>query len=173
MKAGRVHDVIVAADSVAANDDIVIEERSAKELLNTRGGLGEQVAASGTDVWYPAFDVEIAKPMRMVEQHASVKYGKQRKRQNRAARIRSRKRRSRVYLRRFFESVHALQRIGLMFLVNNVIRLGVEDVKTDWKTHTIVVKGKKADPLKVLEKIHKKSHCQIELISPVPKSPAE
>lgn len=50
---------------------------------------------------------------------------------------------------------------------------GVEDVKTDWKTHTIVVKGEKADPLKVLERIQKKSHRQVELLSPVPKSPAE
>ncbi|KAK9071189.1 hypothetical protein SSX86_009757 [Deinandra increscens subsp. villosa] len=43
--------------SVGSGDEIVIEERSAKELLNTRGGLGEQVAASGISVWNPAFDV--------------------------------------------------------------------------------------------------------------------
>ncbi|KVH94014.1 Initiation factor 2B alpha/beta/delta [Cynara cardunculus var. scolymus] len=87
MKAGRVQAVIVGADRVAANgnlalcakhhgvlfyvaapltsidlslssgEEIVIEERSAKELLNTRGGLGEQVGASGIGVWNPAFDV--------------------------------------------------------------------------------------------------------------------
>ncbi|KVH98116.1 Heavy metal-associated domain, HMA [Cynara cardunculus var. scolymus] len=50
---------------------------------------------------------------------------------------------------------------------------GVDDVKTDCKTHTVVVKGEKADPLKVLERIQKKSHRQVELLSPVPKSPAE
>lgn len=43
--------------SLSSGDQIIIEERSAKELLNSRGGLGEQVAASGISVWNPAFDV--------------------------------------------------------------------------------------------------------------------
>ncbi|GMP36972.1 hypothetical protein CsSME_00008892 [Camellia sinensis var. sinensis] len=43
--------------SLSSGQEIVIEERSAKELLNSRGGLGEQVAASGICVWNPAFDV--------------------------------------------------------------------------------------------------------------------
>ncbi|KAL9224200.1 hypothetical protein vseg_000262 [Gypsophila vaccaria] len=43
--------------SLSSGKDIVIEERSPKELLNSRGGLGEQVAASGISVWNPAFDV--------------------------------------------------------------------------------------------------------------------
>ncbi|KAK9149230.1 hypothetical protein Scep_007987 [Stephania cephalantha] len=43
--------------SISSGDQIVIEERSPKELLNSRGGLGEQVAASGISVWNPAFDV--------------------------------------------------------------------------------------------------------------------
>ncbi|KAL6585712.1 G1/S-specific B-type cyclin Cig2 [Orobanche minor] len=43
--------------SLPSGQEIVIEERSAKELLNARGGLGEQVAASGISVWNPAFDV--------------------------------------------------------------------------------------------------------------------
>ncbi|KAI3994853.1 hypothetical protein MKX01_037404 [Papaver californicum] len=43
--------------SLSSGDKIVIEERSANELLNTKGGLGEQVAASGISVWNPAFDV--------------------------------------------------------------------------------------------------------------------
>ncbi|TYJ02343.1 hypothetical protein E1A91_A13G221600v1 [Gossypium mustelinum] len=43
--------------SLSSGQEIVIEERSAKELLHTRGGLGEQVAASGISVWNPAFDV--------------------------------------------------------------------------------------------------------------------
>ncbi|PIA27628.1 hypothetical protein AQUCO_07600058v1 [Aquilegia coerulea] len=43
--------------SLSSGREIVIEERSPKELLNTRGGLGEQVAASGISVWNPAFDV--------------------------------------------------------------------------------------------------------------------
>ncbi|CAK7327247.1 unnamed protein product [Dovyalis caffra] len=37
--------------------EIIIEERSPKELLNSRGGLGEQVAASRIFVWNPTFDV--------------------------------------------------------------------------------------------------------------------
>ncbi|XP_019242324.1 PREDICTED: heavy metal-associated isoprenylated plant protein 7-like [Nicotiana attenuata] len=50
---------------------------------------------------------------------------------------------------------------------------GVEDVITDCKTHKVVVKGEKADPLKVLERVQKKSHRQVELLSPIPKPPAE
>ncbi|CAH9057474.1 unnamed protein product [Cuscuta epithymum] len=48
---------------------------------------------------------------------------------------------------------------------------GVEDVLTDYKTHKVVVKGEKADPLKVLERVQKKSHRQVELLSPIPKPP--
>ncbi|PSS33960.1 Methylthioribose-1-phosphate isomerase [Actinidia chinensis var. chinensis] len=43
--------------SLSSGEEIVIEEMSAKELLHSRGGLGEQVAASGISVWNPAFDV--------------------------------------------------------------------------------------------------------------------
>ncbi|KAJ8534730.1 hypothetical protein K7X08_016458 [Anisodus acutangulus] len=43
--------------SLSSGQQIVIEERSPKELLHTRGGLGEQVATSGISVWNPAFDV--------------------------------------------------------------------------------------------------------------------
>lgn len=43
--------------TLSSGQEIVIEERSAKELLLSRGGLGEQVAASGICVWNPAFDV--------------------------------------------------------------------------------------------------------------------
>ncbi|MBA0731885.1 hypothetical protein Gogos_016008 [Gossypium gossypioides] len=43
--------------SLSSGEEIVIEERSAKELLHSRGGLGDQVAASGILVWNPAFDV--------------------------------------------------------------------------------------------------------------------
>ncbi|CAL1404549.1 unnamed protein product [Linum trigynum] len=43
--------------SLGSGKQIVIEERSPKELLKSRGGLGEQVAASGISVWNPAFDV--------------------------------------------------------------------------------------------------------------------
>ena len=50
---------------------------------------------------------------------------------------------------------------------------GVEDVITDCKTHKVVVKGEKADPLKVQERVQKKSHRQVELLSPIPKPPAE
>ncbi|KAL3374160.1 hypothetical protein AABB24_005895 [Solanum stoloniferum] len=50
---------------------------------------------------------------------------------------------------------------------------GVEDVLTDCKSHKVVVKGEKADPLKVLERVQKKSHRKVELLSPIPKPPAE
>ncbi|CAN1175223.1 Heavy metal-associated isoprenylated plant protein 7 [Linum perenne] len=50
---------------------------------------------------------------------------------------------------------------------------GVEDVITDCKTSKVVVKGEKADPLKVLERIQRKSHRQVELISPIPKPPSD
>ncbi|KAF5777161.1 putative protein kinase RLK-Pelle-CrRLK1L-1 family [Helianthus annuus] len=43
---------------------------------------------------------------------------------------------------------------------------GVEDVVTDCETHTVVVKGEKVDPLKVLERIKMKSHRNVELLSP-------
>ncbi|XP_047312704.1 methylthioribose-1-phosphate isomerase-like [Impatiens glandulifera] len=43
--------------SVKSGEEIVIEERSPKELMNSHGGLGEQIAASGVSVWNPAFDV--------------------------------------------------------------------------------------------------------------------
>lgn len=43
--------------SLLSGEEIVIEERSPKELLHSKGGLGEQVAASGISVWNPAFDV--------------------------------------------------------------------------------------------------------------------
>ncbi|KAH6766547.1 NagB/RpiA/CoA transferase-like superfamily protein [Perilla frutescens var. hirtella] len=43
--------------SISCGEEIVIEERSPKELLHSHGGLGEQVAASGISVWNPAFDV--------------------------------------------------------------------------------------------------------------------
>ncbi|CAN6479008.1 unnamed protein product [Victoria cruziana] len=50
---------------------------------------------------------------------------------------------------------------------------GVEEVHTDSKAHKVVVKGKKADPLKVCERIQKKSGKKAELISPLPKPPEE
>ena len=37
----------------------------------------------------------------------------------------------------------------------------------------MVVKGEKADPLKVLERIQRKSHRQVVLMSPIPKPPSE
>lgn len=50
----------------------------------------------------------------------------------------------------------------------------MEEVQTDCKAHKVVVKGEKADPVKVLERVQKKSHRQVELISPIPKPhPAE
>lgn len=51
--------------------------------------------------------------------------------------------------------------------------LGVDDVVTDCKSHKVVVKGEKADPIKVLERVQRKSHRQVELLSPIPKPPSE
>ncbi|KAL9170121.1 hypothetical protein ABFS82_04G123300 [Erythranthe guttata] len=48
---------------------------------------------------------------------------------------------------------------------------GVEDVITDCRTSKVVVKGEKADPLKVLDRVQRKSHRQVQLISPIPKPP--
>ncbi|KAL3654997.1 hypothetical protein CASFOL_000783 [Castilleja foliolosa] len=50
---------------------------------------------------------------------------------------------------------------------------GVEDVITDCRTSEVIVKGEKADPLKVLERVQRKSHRQALLISPIPKPPAD
>lgn len=44
---------------------------------------------------------------------------------------------------------------------------------TDCRSSKVVVKGEKADPVKVLERIQRKSHRQVELISPIPKPPSE
>ncbi|XP_073036178.1 heavy metal-associated isoprenylated plant protein 7-like [Primulina eburnea] len=46
---------------------------------------------------------------------------------------------------------------------------GVEEVITDCRSSKVIVKGEKADPLKVLERVQKKSHSPVELISPIPK----
>ena len=50
---------------------------------------------------------------------------------------------------------------------------GVEDVTTDCKASKVVVKGKAADPIKVCERIQRKSGRKVELISPLPKPPEE
>ncbi|KAL2515132.1 Heavy metal transport/detoxification superfamily protein [Forsythia ovata] len=49
---------------------------------------------------------------------------------------------------------------------------GVEDVSTDCKTSKVVVQGEKADPLKVLARVQRKSHRQVELLSPIPPPPS-
>ncbi|XP_071922304.1 uncharacterized protein [Coffea arabica] len=46
---------------------------------------------------------------------------------------------------------------------------GVESVTADCKGSKVVVKGKSADPVKVCERIHRKSGRKVELISPLPK----
>ncbi|MED6126750.1 hypothetical protein PIB30_081503 [Stylosanthes scabra] len=50
---------------------------------------------------------------------------------------------------------------------------GVEGVITDTKSQKVVVKGDKVDPLKVLERVQKKSHRRVELLSPIPKPPSQ
>ena len=43
----------------------------------------------------------------------------------------------------------------------------------DSKASKVVVKGKAADPMKVCERLQKKSGKKVELISPLPKPPEE
>ncbi|KAF5459604.1 hypothetical protein F2P56_019541 [Juglans regia] len=50
---------------------------------------------------------------------------------------------------------------------------GVEKVIADCKTSKVVVKGGKADPLNVLQRVQRKSHRQVQLISPIPEPKAE
>ncbi|KAM2731189.1 hypothetical protein EV2_034884 [Malus domestica] len=46
---------------------------------------------------------------------------------------------------------------------------GVEEVVVDYPNHKVTVKGKKADPLRVLERVQNKFSRNAELISPIPK----
>uniref|UniRef100_A0A1S3YY46 Heavy metal-associated isoprenylated plant protein 3-like n=1 Tax=Nicotiana tabacum TaxID=4097 RepID=A0A1S3YY46_TOBAC len=50
---------------------------------------------------------------------------------------------------------------------------GAEEVTADYKASKVVVKGKTADPLKVCERVQRKSGRKVELISPLPKPPEE
>ncbi|CAA3026282.1 heavy metal-associated isoprenylated plant 8-like [Olea europaea subsp. europaea] len=45
---------------------------------------------------------------------------------------------------------------------------GVEEIQIDAKNHKVTVKGKKADPTKVAERLRKKSGKHVNLISPIP-----
>ncbi|KAK6912460.1 Heavy metal-associated domain, HMA, partial [Dillenia turbinata] len=46
---------------------------------------------------------------------------------------------------------------------------GVEEIQTNIKENKVIVKGKQADPLKVVERLRKKRGKYVELISPIPK----
>ena len=46
-------------------------------------------------------------------------------------------------------------------------------MSADSRTSKVVVKGKAADPIKVCERLQKKSGKKVELISPLPKPPEE
>ncbi|XP_042014709.1 heavy metal-associated isoprenylated plant protein 7-like [Salvia splendens] len=48
---------------------------------------------------------------------------------------------------------------------------GVENVITDCRASKVVVKGERADPMKVFKRVQRKSHRHVELISPIPKPP--
>ncbi|GAB4830727.1 hypothetical protein Ancab_004760 [Ancistrocladus abbreviatus] len=50
---------------------------------------------------------------------------------------------------------------------------GVEEVRADCKASKVVVKGKAADPIKVSERIQRKSRRKVEIVSPLPKPPQE
>lgn len=58
------------------------------------------------------------------------------------------------------------------FYISIISVTGVEEVTTDGKASKVVVKGKAADPIKVCERLQKKSGRKVEIISPLPK-PAE
>ena len=51
----------------------------------------------------------------------------------------------------------------------------MDDVIADSKAHKVVVKGKKAaaDPMKVVERVQKKTGRKVELLSPIPPPPKE
>jgi hypothetical protein len=66
-----------------------------------------------------------------------------------------------------FVSLWLFETVSVFVCVD--IYIGVEDVTTDCKTSKVVVKGEKADPLNVLERVEMKSHRKVELISPIPK----
>lgn len=53
------------------------------------------------------------------------------------------------------------------------VETGVEEVTADYKESKVVVKGKDADPVKVCQRIQKKSGRKVEIISPLPKPPEE
>ncbi|KAK9051835.1 hypothetical protein SSX86_028463 [Deinandra increscens subsp. villosa] len=48
---------------------------------------------------------------------------------------------------------------------------GVKEVTTDCKSSKVVVKGKELDPVKLSERIQKKTGRKVEIISPLPKPP--
>lgn len=50
---------------------------------------------------------------------------------------------------------------------------GVDEVKADSRSHTVVVKGKAADPTKICERVQRKTGRKTELVSPLPKPPEE
>lgn len=50
---------------------------------------------------------------------------------------------------------------------------GVENVKADSRSKTVVVKSRTADPAKVCERVQKKTKRRVELISPLPPPPEE
>lgn len=49
----------------------------------------------------------------------------------------------------------------------------MEEVTADCKASKVVVKGKTADPIKVCERIQRKSGKKVEIISPLPKPPTQ
>ncbi|KAI3733315.1 hypothetical protein L6452_12757 [Arctium lappa] len=50
---------------------------------------------------------------------------------------------------------------------------GVEEIEPNTKDHRVIVKGNKADPIRVAERVRNKSGKHVELISPVPKKQRE
>ncbi|KAG0569049.1 hypothetical protein M758_6G057800 [Ceratodon purpureus] len=47
--------------AIKSGEEIIIEQRSPKELTHAHGGQGTQIAANGVGVWNPAFDVTPAR----------------------------------------------------------------------------------------------------------------
>lgn len=60
-----------------------------------------------------------------------------------------------------------------MWFTLSCSEIGVEEVTADCKASKVVVKGKTADPIKVCQRIQKKSGRKAVIISPLPKQPPQ
>lgn len=73
-----------------------------------------------------------------------------------------------LQLESYFYNLNLMRFVKVLILLLTNL-LGVEDIKVNAKDHKVIVKGKNADPLKVVERVRKKCNKHVELISPKPK----